>query len=579
MNDYNPEKKTLGNLFRQNRRLVIPRYQRSYEWKEANIQDFYADFVATSPDRVNFIGNIVVDASKDTRYEVIDGQQRLITLTILLAAIRDILKEDIGTEYAISTASDLTSTFLRMGASFSDDSDSSYKLTPSKDLEEFFMYYVQEGGLSRRNQLKLSKKISHKHVVNAYKLFRKMITEEKLSGGHSDEDKVSFLRKTISNLENVTVILIEIFDQNVAYTIFESFNAKRVDLSIADLVKNYYFSKLRGSEDLIQTGMDRWDKVVNRVNSMPGGKLDRFLHYYYQSSGGRFPKSQLYRVVRNNIDADSSKFIKQLELATITYNQLKDGNIDEQIPYEWLKRINISLENINRFNVEQCFILLLSMFLNQNKLTPRYLALIVELVEKFTFLYSKVANGQANILESIYGEFAKELHESKPDKPEIFAGQFYTKLLKRYKDNLPKYDAFAASFKSLSYDKPQDKRLIQYVFEKMEVHNSRGGTMLGDYSNIDHIFPQNPPQGIKAVRDRHLIGNLLPIDRLTNSKIGNQLPASKIEIYRNITNITQVNEYIEFSNVNGYEMNDDLINVRGESIAEKAYNEVWAISK
>ena len=583
MNDYKPERKTVGDLFSQRKRLVIPRYQRTYEWREANINDFYSDFVATHVDGLDFLGNIVVDASNSAQYEIIDGQQRLITLSILFAVIRDILREDIHTDKSLELATDINSTFLKMGTSFSGENNSNYKITPSKDLDEFFFHYIQEGGESRRQEFnKQQKKPSHRNVINAYRQFRRLLTEEKLSGNHSDNDKVEFLRRAVSKLESVTLIVIEIYDQNAAFTIFESFNAKRVDLSIADLVKNYYYSKLGGSDEQKEKDMDRWDKIVSRVSLI--GKLDRFLHCYYQSTQGRFPRSQLYRKVRADIDADPGKFIKNLDNASVLYCQLKTEEIEQDdrnyIPYEHIRRINNSLNGICRFNVEQCFIFLLALMLNKSKLTPIYISRFVEMVEKFTFIYSKIGNGQANILESVYGDFAKELSDSMPtEKPDIFSGQLFAKLQKVFEKHVPKFESFKSHFKDLDYEKSTDKKLIQYIFDMTERYNTNNGTMLGDLSNIDHIFPQNPPQGIKPLRDRHKIGNLLPIDRATNSKIGNQLPEAKIDIYKNISNITQVKEYLDFAMQHGSELTDELIEKRSEIMAEKAYNKIWFIAK
>lgn len=582
MNDYEPKRKPVGDLFRQNRRLIIPRFQRSYEWRDANIQDFYADFMATSGGALSFLGNIVVDASDPTRYEVIDGQQRLITLTILYAAIRDILREDIGTEQARELAVGINSTFLKMGTSFSGGQDMQYKLTPSRDLEEFFTYYIQDGGEASRKQFKTSGKPSHKHVANAYKLFRKLITDEKLSGGHAAEEKIEFLRRSVERLENVTLIVIEIYDQNAAYAIFESFNAKRVDLSVADLVKNYYFSKLHGSDETVQASMDRWDKIVTDINEF--GKVDRFLHYYFQSKEGRFPKSLLYREVRKEIDktGDGSKFIKDLEDAVKIYTQLKDSNGEfdnDPMPYEWVKKVEASLEGLNEFRVEQCFIFLLSLMTNRHKLTPKFIAKIIELIENFTFVYSKIENGQANVLESIYGAYAKRLFQEDPERPEIYGGQIYESLRKEFKKYYPNYDTFEAKFKELDYESPQDKRLIKYIFGKTEVYNSNHGTMLGAFSNIDHIFPQNPPTGVRPLKNKHKIGNLLPIDRTTNSSIGNQLPQEKEEIYKNILYISQVKEYLDFSSKRRGEVTDESIMERGSEMAGKAYNRIWSIEK
>jgi uncharacterized protein with ParB-like and HNH nuclease domain len=579
MINYEPNRTTVGQLFKNDNQLMIPRFQRSYEWKDANIEEFYDDFVKTTDDNLNFLGNIVIDASVPGVYSVIDGQQRLITLTILCACIRDLLREDILTQAASELASKIDTTYLRSGVTFSSSSDSIFKLTPSKELEDFFYAYIQQGGENYRKTL--PRHDSHKNVVKAYKKFRQLLVEEKLSSNTTEDIKVKFLEQVMDRIHKITLITIAIYDQDAAYAIFESFNAKRVDLSVSDLVKNYYFSKLKGNEATVSNNMDRWDHVVVHVTSIPGARVDRFLHYYLQSRDGKFTKSSLYRKLRKEIDLGPEKFIKQLEGATDVYAQLRDSNIqaDERysIPYESLNKFNGSLEGINGFNVEQCFIFLMSMMLNKQKLTPKYLAKITELIENFTFIFSKISNGQANVLERLYSDFAKEISGSEmPKDPNIYSGQIYAKLKKAFNAILPRYESFEADFIELDYSSPQQKRLINYIFEKIEIYNTKGGSELGQLANIDHIFPQNPSHTTRP-RRYHKIGNLLPIDRDTNSKVGNKLPVEKLGIYENIKNITQVQSYLEFVNKHGSAMNDELIDARAKTVAELAYKKVWSI--
>lgn len=578
--DYEPDRVTVGNLFKDDNQLVIPRFQRSYEWKDANIDEFYNDFIRTSDASLNFLGNIVIDASREGEYQVIDGQQRLITLTILCAVIRDLLKEELRTASAYDLASRIDSTYLKSGVSFTSNT-ATYKLTPSKELEEFFYSYIQHGGETARKQL--PKLASHKNVVNAYKKFRQLIMAEKLSGGQDPETQVKFLEQVMERLHKITLITIAVYDQDAAYAIFESFNAKRVDLSVADLVKNYYFSMLKGDEDSIRRNMDRWDKVVTRITAIPGGRVDRFLYYYLQAREGKFTKSQLYRHVRADIVKSPEKFIKNLERATDEYSQLKDANIqssdDYFISYETQNTINAALDGINRFNVEQCFILLMALMLNKQKFTPAFIGKIVRLLENFTFVFSKIANGQANVLERIYSDFSKDISESESPKDiQIYSGQIFSRLQKALQEVLPKYESFEAEFTELDYSNPQHKRLIGYMFERIEIVNTRGGSALGDLANIDHIFPQNP-NGVKRPTRYQKIGNLLPIDRATNSKVGNKLPAEKILIYEDIKNITQVQEFLAFARDNGTEMTNEVIDRRSAQMARNAYNTVWSIEK
>lgn len=580
MNDFDPDRITVGQLFKDDSRLIIPRFQRSYEWKEANVEEFYNDFVKTSDDNLNFLGNIVLDASKPGYFQIIDGQQRLITITILCAAIRDILREEIKTDLANQLVSKIDSTYLQTGVSFSGSSEqSSYKLTPSKELEDFFYIYVQKGGEAARKIL--PRTTSHKNVVRAYKRLRKLLSDEKLSSNVDFDQKVKFLEMAMDRIHKIVLITIKIYNQDSAYAIFESFNAKRVDLSVADLVKNYYFSKLKGNENTINRNMDRWDKVILNVTSIIGSRVDKFLHYYLQSKNGKFTRAQLYRRIRIDVDGGPDRFISNLEKATNAYVQLKDSNVQSTDKYfissECQSRMNSSLEGINSFNVDQCFILLMAIILNKDKLSQNFISKTIELIENFTFIFSKIANDQANLLEQIYSEFAKEITiADMPKDINVYSGQFYSKLKDKLERILPKYESFEVNFLDLDYSNPQQRKLIKYIFEKTEAYNTRGGSILGQFANIDHIFPQNP-QGVKRPTRYNKIGNLLPIDRDTNSKVGNKLPKDKIEIYKKVCNITQINDYVEFTEKYGVDMTNELIDERAKEIAYNSYNRVWAI--
>ena len=563
MNNFEPSKQTIGELFQKNTSLTIPRYQRSYEWKLANIEDFYNDFVRVSQDRLNFLGNIVIDRSIDDERQIIDGQQRLITTVILVAAIRDFLREKIKSDEARDLANEIDTSFIKHG-SFA-QTDNLFRLVPAGDLKSFFQDYIQIGGHDLRASTN-AKTTSEKNVATAYKKFRSLI-EENIQTHHFDN-----LKKKVLELSEVSLIVIDIYNQDMAFAIFESFNAKRVDLSVSDLVKNYYFSRLGKNVLLNDATMDRWDSIIANVASVT--TVDRFLYQFMQSYDGKFSKSILYRKIRAGIELDHQRFIVNLESNATILVGLKNADVGDALSQGNITQINNSLANLRMFNVEQCYILLLAVVRNEKVFSSKYLQKMFELVEHFTFIYSKIGNEQANVLEDVYSRYAKEIEEwaikgVDTKALEDQSGKLYSRFQKELAKLIPGEEVFISRFIELDYDTSQ-KKIIKYIFTKLEEFRTKGGVALGYAANIDHVYPQNPPQGHKKPSRYNKIGNLVPIDSYTNSQIGNKLPTDKVEAYRKITN-TEMKSLLEFIEGYGAEFDDTSINERGRQIAVECY--------
>ena len=107
--NFDPDKKRIEDIFEGSQQLVIPRYQRTYSWPKDKAEEFYNDFIeesAKAEDNLAFLGTILF-AISDGSLEVIDGQQRLITITLFLAALRDVLLKTIRTTEAHTAADHL----------------------------------------------------------------------------------------------------------------------------------------------------------------------------------------------------------------------------------------------------------------------------------------------------------------------------------------------------------------------------------------------------------------------------------------------------------------------------------------
>lgn len=577
---FDPSSETTKTLF-NSELFQIPRYQRSYSWKTAQLEDFESDFLNSYNQGSVFLGTVVLDKSSGGNVMVIDGQQRLLTLTITFAAIRDILKEDIGTDEAKDLARKVQIAFIESGIHFG-EAKAPYRILPSKDVENVFERYIQLGGQSQREKISPDKRYeSHKLIINAYLHIRKYITRNRLPSRLKPEEKLVILDKLIESLSSIEFIKIDVYDGDLAFSIFESHNSKGADLLVSDLVKNHLYDQLKMPEDQKEDLMKDWDDTIIKLKTYTNVKIDKFLHYHMQTHMGKFPRSQLFKMIKSRIkDIQPAKFLKEIKVDASIFIDLVTADVQPDNPmyanvnYGSSREINDSLEGLATFNVDQCYILLLSIFRNSKKISPKFLIKITNLIENFTFKYSKVSQGQANVLERIYGDFATKLNDDVKDTPEIFGGRIFSSLKKDFEGQDLGSDVFTAKFIDLDYTKPGQKKLIQYIFKKMESYKSNGATTLSLRANIDHIFPQNPPAGSKKPSNVHKIGNLVPIDSLSNSRIGNRLPEDKFDLYDSISNILVVKDLL--CTLGTGKFNEESISKRSEQLAKDAYSTIWA---
>lgn len=577
MIDYEPKRVTVKELLKSDNVYKIPRYQRSYAWKNDNIDDFYEDFIKTSESNMNFFGTFVFDASDSTAYQIIDGQQRVMTLTILFAVIRDILNEDIATQSAYKLAQSIDDSYIRADDELSIDDESIYRVIAAKNVEDFFLQYIQMGGADRR-RLTRNLNPSEKNIKNVYEYIRKLICVDKISSNNLTADqKITILKDTANKIGRITAIKIEIFNNEIAYSIFESHNAKGEDLLISDLVKNYYYSRLTGPEDKREARIDQWDNIVERLREQASVKIDNFLHYYMQSYDGRFLKSQLYKRVKSDIAEDALKFSAKFNAQADLFIQLKDASVSgigDSI------KINKSLERISRFNVDQVYIFLLCLFRNNEKIAPNFIKRIVVAIEKHAFLYNAMSKKQANVMEKIYGSYSLKLEHDIPqmtgDKLLATSGNFYSEFMKALKDTLPTKDEFTSLFKELDYTSPKQKRLMKdYIFPVIEEYLTNNGLTFGVDISLDHIGAKSTGGSRKRI---HKIGNLVPIDASSNSKLGKKALPDKIEVYKEYRN-KNIEMLLDYLERNGLDLTDDLIDKRSIELAHFAYDKVWDLER
>jgi uncharacterized protein with ParB-like and HNH nuclease domain len=237
----------LSTVFSSDYEFAIPNYQRPYTWgvEQATqlLEDLY-DAVDRNPDEPYFLGSVVLVKESDVPYaQVIDGQQRLTTLAILLAVLREL--SDDGEE-----RDNLDSLIWEPG-NLLQDLASRPRLRLRERDEDFFRKYVQDrggidvlkAGVAPAND---AQALIAKNVLELSGLLAKKTPQERLA-----------LAKTI--VQRTFLVVVSTPDLASAYRIFSLMNSRGVELSPADIFKSNVIGTL--PEDLKEKYADKWEDL------------------------------------------------------------------------------------------------------------------------------------------------------------------------------------------------------------------------------------------------------------------------------------------------------------------------------
>ena len=239
--------------------LIVPINQRSYAWEEEHITDLFQDFTAaqSSDDPDYFLGTIVLTHSAPGPPEVTDGQQRLATVSILLAAIRDYLH----THDNKGRATRINDTYLQTADLRTEEPTP--HLTLNVEDRDFFVKRVLSMPESNERGVPATKRSHHK-LGAAAKLATKHV--ESILAPLREDDRVNRLIDWVDFLRlNAKVILVRVPDHINAYTMFETLNDRGLRIAQSDLLKNYFFGKAKDRLSYVQP---QWATMTGAIESL-----------------------------------------------------------------------------------------------------------------------------------------------------------------------------------------------------------------------------------------------------------------------------------------------------------------------
>lgn len=452
----------------QDAQFFIPVYQRNYDWREEQCKQLLKDiFAAGKNDLIDshFIGSIVyIQLNLITgapELTIIDGQQRLTTLTLFIAALAQRAKE-IG---QLELSKKLSNRFL-INEEMNDNEK--LKLKPIKK-DDFALKYVLGLYHSEINDFS--------RVIENYKYFYESITNEKIEIANKGFQKLIFIEIALDKAKDDP------------QKIFQSLNSTGLDLSQADLIRNYILMKLNNRTQ-IKIYEKYWieiEKNTTEVHSK-NNRMSDFIRDYLTFKFSSIPvQNKVFDVFRDKFQFENEEDLSLLLEDIKKYSKYFFYFINpEEFPSENIKN---NLKFIKKLQINVSFPFLLQVFeaYNSNRINDEVLNQVLEIIQSFTWRRF-ICGVATNALNKIFMDLYKSIDEND------FVNSLYRSLLsKRGSQRFPNNDEVLKElkFKDMYNIQPKNRT---YFLERLENYGHRIQTTVENNPDvsIEHIFPQKP---------------------------------------------------------------------------------------
>ena len=525
--------RTIKDILTLNRKYIIPRFQREYSWEKPEHDVFWDDIVTQIKIADHelktsdyFIGALVLvgDDSKDIEFLVVDGQQRLTTITIIFSVLTQILK-------------DIDNPLSQSCYSYVEGKDGDFR--PFFKLEnENPKPFLQRRIQNFDKELDYTPKTEEERkLLEAYDYYYKCLKEDNLRYDFKEDNKnsvdysyIDLLKIMRDQILSFKTIFITVDNLNEAYTIFETLNAKGKDLETIDLIKNKLFTLLDDSHPT-DFAKESWKKIKETLRERDETvNISTFFRHFWISKYAFLTEAKIYDSFQKLVPEtkkDFKDFLQVLIEATEDYTKIISPATTDWREQE-AKQVYNSLIALNTFRVSQHrpFVLALLKSYKEKKINITDLREALIKVEKFHFYFTAVCSLRASGLESIYSKSSRDLR-SKTDRNSAKA--VIKELTDKLANKIPSEDLFVRKFHELKFTDwlTKDKKLIQYIFSYMERKLLNTTELTTNMFSLEHIESQTnlSPWVWK-------IGNLLPLSSEINSKIGNDNFQKKLLFYK-----------------------------------------------
>ena len=458
----NTKDESLREILGNSKKYNIPKFQRDYSWEKEQLEILWEDMqeVIQSEEYYHYMGYLVLQETDINQYKIIDGQQRLTTFSLLVLSCIKRLKEINEQE----RSDEIFRSFIGV-----------------KDLKTLYVYK------------KLTLNINNQYYYNEAVEGRELPQRGKKKTVHLMRQTIDFfydkvkeykgkeiggLIEKISNQLLFTTIYIA--DEMNAYKVFETLNARGVQLSSADLLKNYIFSLIEGKDTIPKEALDELEKKWKNIgDSIKDRYYTDYILCEWNSRHKIVRKRKLYASIKKEIN-DKNKAHNYLNLIaqkSSLYEALINADSDLFKNEGEYKSIKASISFLKLFNIKQPHSLLMIAYeKHQNDFHK-----ILKWIQILSLRYNVICRDHPGEQEQLYNKICIRINEG------CKLQEIKNKILELY----PSDETFQIAFAGKTMLTQQSNKKAKYILARLEEYQN-SQTIDEGRLTIEHILPQNP---------------------------------------------------------------------------------------
>jgi hypothetical protein len=525
--NFNTTNSTFRQLLGNGLTYHVPPFQRDYSWGEDEWDDLWQDIIGLFEEEgepAHYMGYLVLQSSDSKRFDIIDGQQRMTTLSIMVLAglsyLDDLVAADLDAADNHRRKAQLQNSYIGYVDPVS--------LVPRSKLElnrhnnRFYQTYLVP--LERIPQRGLN--ASEHQLRKAFGWFKDRLKARLGMQPASGQNFAAFIDTLVDKL---FFTVITVTDELNAFKVFETLNARGVRLSATDLLKNYLFSLISTGvthETEIQSLEERWERIVGLLGSE---SFPEFLRVFWNSRNRLVRKTDLFKAIRRHITTREGAFtlVRDLDYCADIYSALRDPQ-----DVRWQVEERRALKQLVMFGVRQPLAMLLACYQRFFDAERASFTRLLQAIAVISLRYNVICNLPTHEQETLYNDIAWKVSDgTHRSYPAVQAA-----LRRVYPDDRQFKGAFAE--KELRTTNSRNKKVVRYIL--FEIERQRSGQDFDFESatyNLEHILPESPSEDwayIEEAKQNRLIyrlGNLTPLETNRNRDLGNANYAAKRAVY------------------------------------------------
>jgi len=363
---------------------AIPRYQREYTWGKNQWENLFDDVLENDPGY--FLGSIIcinqsTDALSVQKLELVDGQQRLTTLSLLFASVYHALKShetDLDDEQRVELINLKRKLVLKKG-------DDQIRLIPQIQNNNNPDYRAVLAEIGVISECDVPAYAGNRKIFRAYRYFQDRIDE--MANGQSN--RLGTIMEFLDKVSHACLVKIEVASHADAYTLFESLNNRGMPLTAIDLIKNKLLARLESIEPgKVDHYFGHWNRLLGYLGD-DYAIQERFFRQYYNAFKDQLKavhqvpvatRSNLIQIYEKLINHDAKDCLQKISAAGRLYSLILSRNQDDA-----LNGLEKPLKDLERIQGAPSYLLMLYLLVRKDELelTNAHLTSIVELLVRF----------------------------------------------------------------------------------------------------------------------------------------------------------------------------------------------------